>query len=200
MSSIQSYRHIRPLAVSAGVVFGIATLAGTSFSATSSRDEAVEARREQAQQHLALVKISAYEQAQAAKTQQEVGAYLSALQQADQQRQQQEAAARAERQRKADEAARQARASRSATRTRGAATGNWSALINQYPWPTGTAYRIMMCESGGNANALNRSSGATGLFQILNGPSDPAANVATAFRMYQSRGWQPWNASRSCWA
>ena len=51
-----------------------------------------------------------------------------------------------------------------------------------------------MCESGGDPNAYNARSGATGLFQILNGPRDPAENVALAFRMWQSRGWQPWRA------
>jgi hypothetical protein len=53
----------------------------------------------------------------------------------------------------------------------------------------------MMCESGGNANAYNARSGATGLFQILGGPFDPAANVAMAFRMWQQRGWQPWTCA-----
>ena len=84
------------------------------------------------------------------------------------------------------------RADRHVAPSRGAAYGPWADLINQYPWPTATAYRIMMCESGGNANAYNPRSGATGLFQILNGPFDPAANVALAYRMWQKRGWQPW--------
>lgn len=196
MRSNPHSRHVRPLAVTAVVVFGVAALAGTSFSETNQRHDAAEARREQVQQRQALVEIIAYEQTQAAQTQQQVASYLVSLKQADEQRKQAEAAAAAER----AAAARQARASRSATRPRTPVSGNWSDLINQYPWPAGTAYRIMMCESGGNANAYNRSSGATGLFQILHGPSDPAANVAAAFRMYQSRGWQPWNASRSCWS
>ncbi len=71
----------------------------------------------------------------------------------------------------------------------------WMNLINQYPWDTERAYRIMMCESGGNPNAINASSGATGLFQIHPGGQrykDPAVNVATAYAKFQARGWKPW--------
>ncbi len=76
-----------------------------------------------------------------------------------------------------------------------AASGNYSALINQYDWDTAKAHRIMMCESGGNPNAVNKSSGATGLFQIHPGGAkykDPATNVAAAYAKYQARGWKPW--------
>lgn len=99
-------------------------------------------------------------------------------------------AAQAERER----ASRAAAAPRTATVSRAPAYGPWADLINQYPWPADTAYNVMMCESGGNANAYNASSGATGLFQILNGAFDPYENVALAFKMWQSRGWQPWRA------
>ena len=85
-----------------------------------------------------------------------------------------------------------AAAARPATPTRAPAYGPWAELINQYPWPADVAYRVMMCESGGDANAYNARSGATGLFQILDGPFDPHENVALAFKMWQSRGWQPW--------
>ena len=76
---------------------------------------------------------------------------------------------------------------------------DWKALVARYPWDVGVAERIVWCESRGNPNARN-SSGATGLFQILGGPIDPVANVARAYEMYRTRGWQPWSSSRSCWA
>lgn len=80
------------------------------------------------------------------------------------------------------------RASRSATQP---APSNWAYLINQYPWDTVRATRIMLCESGGNPNAHN-SSDHNGLFQIHHGPFDPAANVALAYSMFQRSGWTPW--------
>lgn len=81
------------------------------------------------------------------------------------------------------------KASRSAdTRTN---CGDWLDLVASYDWPVGTACRIMLCESSGDPNARNRS-GATGLFQILSGPTDPAENVALAYSMWSDRGWQPW--------
>lgn len=70
----------------------------------------------------------------------------------------------------------------------------WRSLVARYPWPVDTALAVMACESGGDPNARNPDSSATGLFQILGGPTDPEANVALAFRMWQSRGWQPWKA------
>lgn len=75
----------------------------------------------------------------------------------------------------------------------------WAHLVSRYPWTVGTACAVLACESGGNPNARNPSSSATGLFQILGGPVDPAANVARAYAMWHARGWQPWNASRACW-
>lgn len=108
--------------------------------------------------------------------------------------------AKAQHDRKVALAAEQRRATRSNPQQRRIPTyGPWADLINQYPWPTQTAYRILQCESGGNANAYNARSGATGLFQILNGPWDPRANVELAFRMWQKRGFQPWSSSISCW-
>ena len=76
---------------------------------------------------------------------------------------------------------------------------DWKSLVAQYPWDVAVAESIVWCESRGNPNARNRS-GATGLFQILGGPIDPVANVATAYDMYRARGWQPWSASRYCWS
>ena len=98
-------------------------------------------------------------------------------------------------------AAAAARASRVSTRPAPPSSGpvDWKALVARYPWDIGVAERIVWCESRGNPNARNRS-GATGLFQILGGPMDPVANVARAYDMYRTRGWQPWSSSRSCWA
>lgn len=191
-------RLLKPLTLAAGVAVGVTGVATTSFSEPSVLDRAtVDAQARQAQRRRdAEGELRAYR-------------VLSAAQEAHEQAQAQqffEAVARQE-QAEAAEAARRARAvllaKQRAARNAGAArpaTGNWAELINRYPWPTGTAYRVMMCESHGNANAYNPRSGATGLFQILGGPFDPAANVATAYRMWASRGWRPWAASRSCWA
>lgn len=129
-------------------------------------------------------------------------------------------AVHAENARKAAEARRQrevalaaARAARSAIRPRPADTaqrppaqtssGRWPAaverwrpLVSQYPWSVETVLRIMKCESGGNPNAVGprqpNGSHPIGLMQILNGPFDPAANIALAYKMYSQRGWQPW--------
>jgi len=96
------------------------------------------------------------------------------------------------------------RASRSSTAARGAtlqprqrATSagveRWRQLVARYDWPVDSALAVMWCESRGDPNAYNASSGATGLFQILHGPLDPEANIALAYRMWRDRGWQPWN-------
>lgn len=72
------------------------------------------------------------------------------------------------------------------------------AVICAYAWPCGQAVKVASCESGLRADAYNPRSGATGVFQILHGPSDLDANVAVAYGMWQRRGWQPWAASRRC--
>lgn len=68
----------------------------------------------------------------------------------------------------------------------------WDGLIALYNWAQAKAFAVMMCESGGNPKARNPHSTATGLFQILGGPTDPGSNVALAYSMYQKRGWKPW--------
>lgn len=70
----------------------------------------------------------------------------------------------------------------------------WGHLVFAYDWPHSTACAVLGCESRGDPNARNPRSSATGLFQILNGPTDPAANVALAYQMWRRRGWQPWTA------
>jgi hypothetical protein len=79
----------------------------------------------------------------------------------------------------------------------GACSG-WLDLVDDHPWDVATACRILWCESRGDPNARNGRH--VGLFQIADGPADPAANVALAASMWSRRGWQPWDASRRCWA
>lgn len=75
----------------------------------------------------------------------------------------------------------------------------WDNLLANQSWNASTAFSVLMCESEGDPYDVNRSSNATGLMQILGGPKDPAANIALAYDMYSHRGWQPWDASASCW-
>lgn len=62
-----------------------------------------------------------------------------------------------------------------------------------------TAVRVAQCESGLRPSARNPDSTATGLFQILGGPTGVWSNVLLAHRMYHDRGWEPWTASEACW-
>lgn len=88
----------------------------------------------------------------------------------------------------------------------------WRGLVEQHfaPGDVDRALRIMACESNGDPDARNRSSGASGLFQHMprywaersagagfGGESifDPVANVAVAAWMvydYPGGGWQHW--------
>ncbi len=86
----------------------------------------------------------------------------------------------------------------------------WRTLVAAYfrPGDVDRALRIMRCESGGNPNAKNPGSSASGLFQHLGkywatrsaaagyaGVSifDPTANVATAAWLRdQAGGWSHW--------
>jgi len=90
----------------------------------------------------------------------------------------------------------------SAVRSLSPQVGNWDGLLQQYfgeSWVE--AKKIMLCESGGNANAINASSGATGLMQIMpfsSRPSqqlllDPEINIATAAKIHAGQGWRPWS-------
>lgn len=191
-------RHTRLIASFTSIVIVLAGLAGTAFALTNDEGApaAVKPGRTSKQAPAALLRYEAAQEK--ARQASETAAYVKALDERNRflagvAAQQKAEAAQARKDRAA--ALAQQRASRAASASRGAAYGPWADLINQYPWPTGTAYRIMMCESGGDANAYNARSGATGLFQILNGPFDPAANVAMAFRMWQQRGWQPWTCA-----
>ncbi len=88
----------------------------------------------------------------------------------------------------------------------------WRGLVEAY-WPASLvdeALSVIDCESNGDPNAVNPSSGAAGLFQFL--PStwdsasvqagwdgadvfDPEANIATAYWLYSqfTEPWQQWN-------
>jgi soluble lytic murein transglycosylase-like protein len=71
----------------------------------------------------------------------------------------------------------------------------WDGLIARYPWPQSKAFAVMYCESKGNTYARNPRSSATGLMQILGGSTNPEANMAQAYGMYDKRGWQPWSCA-----
>jgi hypothetical protein len=79
----------------------------------------------------------------------------------------------------------------------GAGVERWRSLVQQYfpPDLVDQALAVMYCESGGNPDAVNRYSGASGLFQFLRGTwaiasshagfsgysrFDPEANIASA--------------------
>ncbi len=103
-----------------------------------------------------------------------------------------------------------ARATPAPARTYSAGVEQWRPLVAAYfrPGDVDRALRIMRCESGGNPNAKNPGSSASGLFQHLGkywatrsaaagfaGASifDPTANVATAAWLRdQPGGWGHW--------
>ena len=78
-----------------------------------------------------------------------------------------------------------------------------------------TLAKIKYCESGGNYQAVNASSGASGAYQFLNSTwkglsasagyttaaSAPASvQDAAALELYNQAGTSPWAASSSCWS
>ena len=92
-------------------------------------------------------------------------------------------------------------------------SNDYSDLIKKYFTPDqwNNAYRVMMGESGGRANAVGDNfpiRGETipsyGLFQIRALPgrpdpsllSDPEFNVRYAAQMQKTQGWRPWTAAR----
>lgn len=88
----------------------------------------------------------------------------------------------------------------------------WRPLVAAYFQPdhVDAALRVLACESRGNPNAVNASSGASGLFQAMPNwytgrgwdrpspfgpfdPHDPDRNVAfAAWLFYQTGTWQHW--------
>ncbi len=74
------------------------------------------------------------------------------------------------------------------------------AVFGEAGWE---AVEVGRCESGFNPNAVNRQSGAVGLFQFLpstwgstpyadQSPFDPEANIQAAYWLWQWQGWRPW--------
>jgi hypothetical protein len=71
--------------------------------------------------------------------------------------------------------------------------------------------RIRECESGGDYQARNQRSSASGAYQFLGSTwnnyrgyesaADAPRHVQdiAALRLFRRRGTQPWDASRSCW-
>lgn len=98
-----------------------------------------------------------------------------------------------------------------------AGTEGWLTLVEAYfaPDDVQRALDVMWCESRGDADATNASSGAAGLYQHLPvfweersanagfaGASiyDPTANTAVAaWLVYSGGGWHHWNPSAYCW-
>lgn len=89
----------------------------------------------------------------------------------------------------------------------GAGVEQWRPLVSTYGWNVDIALCLMQAESGGNPDAQNPSSGASGLMQVL--PSwadnfgvtpadlfDPVTNLNISYALYQDGGWghwSPWN-------
>lgn len=63
---------------------------------------------------------------------------------------------------------------------------------------------VVLAESSGNPNAVSYTGCCHGLWQINTNSTtktaaqlkDPKTNAQEAFRLWSSRGWQPWNSSR----
>lgn len=89
----------------------------------------------------------------------------------------------------------------------------WYEAVDAYAWPTETALLVIACESQGDPGAVNRSSGAAGLFQLygwswlaerltgIRNVLTPWVNIRTAFELWRETGsfsWH-WYASIGCW-
>lgn len=91
----------------------------------------------------------------------------------------------------------------------------WREVIAEYDWPVEQALLVVSCESEGDPDAVNPSSGATGLFQLYGWRSlaerltgspnlrNGWVNVRTAYELWRDSGrrfgWH-WYASMPCWA
>lgn len=69
--------------------------------------------------------------------------------------------------------------------------GDWVSVVCSYGWSCAEALNVIAHESGGNPWAVNPSSGACGLFQMLPcvGLGDPWANAAAAWLKYVDGGY-----------
>lgn len=86
-------------------------------------------------------------------------------------------------------------------------------MLAQYSWNVEVALQVMEAESTYKGIPCNPAAdnaddyhptclGSRGLFQIgcdstdnYAGMFDPATNIAQAYRLYASRGWQPWSST-----
>lgn len=70
-------------------------------------------------------------------------------------------------------------------------SGDWRDIVCSYGWSCAEALNVIARESGGNPYAVNSSSGACGLFQMLPcvGYGDPATNIAAAWAKYVDGGY-----------
>jgi soluble lytic murein transglycosylase-like protein len=86
----------------------------------------------------------------------------------------------------------------------GSGVEQWRGLVSSYGWDVEIALCLMSYESGGNPNAQNRSSGASGLMQVLPSwadnfgytPADlfiPEVNLSISYALYLDGGWNHWS-------
>lgn len=89
--------------------------------------------------------------------------------------------------------------------------GGWEALVAaHFPGEqVAKACAVAWCESRGDPNATNRSSGASGLFQLMKVHShrftkrgwswadryDPGKNTAVAADLWREQSWRPWSCA-----
>jgi hypothetical protein len=95
-----------------------------------------------------------------------------------------------------------------------AAVEQWRKLVEKYFKYQNVTWglNIIKCESGGNPNAYNSSSGASGLFQHLAkywpprataagfpgaSPFNPEANIAASANLFKASGASPWSCKYS---
>lgn len=94
------------------------------------------------------------------------------------------------------------------------AVERWRDLVAGYDWDQDQALGVIACESRGDPRAVNPSSGAAGLLQLLGWGAlarrlfgsgdvlDPAVNLGTGYHLWRSSGgsFRPhWQASAPCW-
>lgn len=74
--------------------------------------------------------------------------------------------------------------------------GDWRHLVSCLWGPyAGQAFSVVACESGGRVDAVGPPTPygrAVGLFQIMNGPTEPEANVRIAFAKWLRGRWREW--------
>ncbi len=94
--------------------------------------------------------------------------------------------------------------------------GGYMELLQQYNWDSNIAYAVMMAESGGNPDNINKEDyhrrakcwGSYGLFQMgcvhfgsygltSSNWNDPVVNVKAAYLLWKERGWTEWGAYKN---